>query len=418
MRVAMSRTLGVGSNLQNSNPVYQARTITSFRADQYPRGVGNPYRDGVTFAKHYPWHDNVPLRYRPIIRLGMSIASFKLLWPNHFLNRSGHEGAYLPREEFIKRVGAKPFPFVSLDKKTALQGYWIPASPGQPSDKTVMLLHGYTALPQQFTEIIEYFQKKGYNVMTFDFRGHGKSAVTPTSIGGEKEALDFGAAFIEALKRHDKVKGDGRGIFVLGGYSMGGATIMQAHQGLQDFSDLMATMVDRVDAIMLDSPYATFNLAQHKKTQEIKGLFNFERWKRIVDYCAKSFGEDRSQRYLCTTCPMDRFSPLTSYQDSPLNHKPTLHLHGLYDEMFPHARHAGPIRELLQSVVPEGLLTMVDLEAMHSNAWNLPGRPEYRRTLRDENKYLSALGGFIQQVEQLARQQQQGNPSAGEAAVA
>ncbi|ASJ10082.1 alpha/beta hydrolase [Thermococcus sp. P6] len=81
-----------------------------------------------------------------------------------------------------------------------LRGWWI----DRGSEGTVIPLHGYTR--SRWDEVymkdtVEFLLKKGYNVLTFDFRGHGESEGTYTTVG-DRELMDVEAALRWLTERH------------------------------------------------------------------------------------------------------------------------------------------------------------------------------------------------------------------------
>lgn len=97
-----------------------------------------------------------------------------------------------------------------------LQGWWI----DNESSLTVIVLHGYTASRWNdvyMQPMLKALSKAGYNVLTFDFRAHGKSEGERTSIGN-LEVRDLQAA-VSWLKQKQKKRAKKIGVI---GYSMGG----------------------------------------------------------------------------------------------------------------------------------------------------------------------------------------------------
>lgn len=113
--------------------------------------------------------------------------------------------------------------------------FWAQPQPAA----TVIICHGYRTPRARMRPVALLEYAHGFNVLTFDFRGHGESAAAATS-GGAAEvhdlraAVDLAAAQPETLPRR----------IVLHGFSMGAATAL-----------LLAPHPD-VAAIVADSPYA------------------------------------------------------------------------------------------------------------------------------------------------------------------
>ncbi len=108
-----------------------------------------------------------------------------------------------------------------------LEGWWI----DRGSESTVVLLHGYTVSRWAFyvRRMMEYLSGEGYNILTFDFRAHGRSEGRYTTFGN-REILDLKAA-LDWL-RSEAGRG---GKVALVGYSMGGVVTVRAlAEGLAD----------------------------------------------------------------------------------------------------------------------------------------------------------------------------------------
>jgi len=121
-----------------------------------------------------------------------------------------------------------------------LAAWYVPtahssATTGTP---TILLAHGLLDRKSVMLHMVPWFYKAGYNVMLFDFRGHGESEKRPTTIGRE-EVLDVQAAL-------DWLQAEGAGDRVGGlGMSMGAAALVNA-----------AAQDKRLDALVLDSLFA------------------------------------------------------------------------------------------------------------------------------------------------------------------
>ena len=107
-----------------------------------------------------------------------------------------------------------------------LEGWWV----DRGSDRTVVLLHGYTVSRWAFyiRRMMEYLSGEDYNILTFDFRAHGRSGGRFTTFGN-RELLDLKAAL-------DWLRSEvGEGKVALVGYSMGGVVAVRAlAEGMAD----------------------------------------------------------------------------------------------------------------------------------------------------------------------------------------
>lgn len=117
-----------------------------------------------------------------------------------------------------------------------LSAWYVPANKaGAPS---ILLHHGLLGSKWGMLSLVPWLHDAGYNVMTLDFRGHGRSDKRPTTIGPE-EMLDVQAAL-------DWLEAEGVGDRVAGlGMSLGAAALVNT--AVQD---------DRLDALVLDSLFA------------------------------------------------------------------------------------------------------------------------------------------------------------------
>jgi alpha-beta hydrolase superfamily lysophospholipase len=117
-----------------------------------------------------------------------------------------------------------------------LSAWYVPAA--EEGAPTVLLAHGLLASKWGMMQYMPWLHEAGYNVMFFDFRGHGGSDQRPTTIGPD-EVLDVQAAL-------DWLEAEGAGEQVAGlGLSLGAAALVNT--AIQD---------ERLDALILDSLFA------------------------------------------------------------------------------------------------------------------------------------------------------------------
>ena len=112
-----------------------------------------------------------------------------------------------PKQHELSYVNAA---FVS-DDGVALAGWWIDAvrlprgtDPELAEDwgkRTVVLCHGVGSSKERQLDLAQYLAGRGYNVLVFDFRGHGQSAGNFISYG-VRERLDVMAAIAWAKTQH------------------------------------------------------------------------------------------------------------------------------------------------------------------------------------------------------------------------
>ncbi|MFV0380888.1 MAG: alpha/beta hydrolase [Breznakia sp.] len=89
----------------------------------------------------------------------------------------------------------------------------------QKSDTYVIVVHGYAGEASEMSVSAKHFYEMGYNVLTPDLRGHGKSEGDYIGMGWD-DRLDI-VSWIDDLLKEDKEYN-----IILYGVSMGGATVM------------------------------------------------------------------------------------------------------------------------------------------------------------------------------------------------
>lgn len=134
---------------------------------------------------------------------------------------------------------------LATDDGVPLVGWWVPA---EEARGTVVFLHGYGASKAQSLAVLPFLHRAGYHVLTFDFRAHGESGGTYTTVGLE-EARDVRAA-VEWLRGRPEAATDRVALF---GWSMGGAAALIAAPDLPE-----------VEAVITDSTFARLdNVVSH-----------------------------------------------------------------------------------------------------------------------------------------------------------
>jgi pimeloyl-ACP methyl ester carboxylesterase len=136
-----------------------------------------------------------------IILLGSFILSFYFTHRYYLKNPSSPSDVGLTYEDVI---------FKSTDGLT-LGGWWIPA---RGSDNVVIQLHGHAGSMDPDIQYLPTLHQHGYNVLMFDFRGHGRSQGSTVTIGYLERQDVLGAI--------DFVKQKGFKKIALLGFSMGG----------------------------------------------------------------------------------------------------------------------------------------------------------------------------------------------------
>lgn len=101
-----------------------------------------------------------------------------------------------------------------------LHGWWLPAASGVAKG-TVLHLHGNAANISNHLPLVAWLPAAGFNVLTIDYRGFGRSEGAPTLEG----VVADGRAALDWLRRRPEV--DGERLIILG-QSLGGATAIRA----------------------------------------------------------------------------------------------------------------------------------------------------------------------------------------------
>ena len=109
------------------------------------------------------------------------------------------------------------------DDGLALAGWLIAAQGSRRPSPGIIICHGQGANRSDFTELAVYLSRRGYVVLTFDFRAHGESEGRRSSLGYH-EQKDIAAAhrFLVSRKEVDRAR---IGLF---GFSLGGAAAILA----------------------------------------------------------------------------------------------------------------------------------------------------------------------------------------------
>lgn len=122
-----------------------------------------------------------------------------------------------------------------------LKGYFLEAE--EPTDKTVVLAHGYLGHAGDMGLYGQYYYEElGYNVFTADLRGHGESGGDYIGFGWH-DRLDYTDWIDQVIEKEGP-----ESQIVLHGVSMGAAAVLMASG---------EALPDNVQAIVADSPYTS-----------------------------------------------------------------------------------------------------------------------------------------------------------------
>ena len=176
---------------------------------------------------------------------GFMITSALVVLAHHFIEEFTRSHVVLDEDEFTfdmpEEETEPPAPCRRLlsiqtcDGKLLQGEFWAQSHPA-PS---IILCHGYRVPRHHLHPVAALEYRCGYNVLLFDFRGHGQSARAVTS-GGIAEVRDLEAALTAARQQPEVLPGK----VILHGFSMGASVALL----LPPNSD--------VAAIIADSPYA------------------------------------------------------------------------------------------------------------------------------------------------------------------
>lgn len=126
-----------------------------------------------------------------------------------------------------------------------LHGWWMPAQ-AQPALGTVLHLHGNAANISSHLPLVAWLPGAGFNLLSFDYRGYGRSDGSPSLDG----IVQDGLAALAWLRRQPGV--DARKLVVLG-QSLGGATAVR----------VVGADPDSVKLLVLDCAFASYRRIAH-----------------------------------------------------------------------------------------------------------------------------------------------------------
>ena len=133
---------------------------------------------------------------------------------------------------------------------------------GRPDKAAVVVGHGVGDSLESFTDFARHLNARGHTVLLLDFRGHGGSEGSQTTLGG-REREDVRAA-AQSLRDSGLAKSG----LVFFGFSMGAVAVLRAAVDQPD-----------VKAVVVEAPYDTYrdNVAHHAWL-----LYKLPRWVPII----------------------------------------------------------------------------------------------------------------------------------------
>lgn len=173
------------------------------------------------------------------------IATSLIMFANHLVNEFSRPHVLTDMEEFDLPVAhnvpvppralQRPLAFRASDGTLLCGEFWA-----QPHlAPTIVICHGYRSSRVQLRPAAALEYKSGFNVLLFDFRGHGESDSVTTS-GGNAEVRDLEAAIAAARKQPETLPNK----IIIHGFSMGASIA------------LLTPPQSDVTAIIADSPFA------------------------------------------------------------------------------------------------------------------------------------------------------------------
>ncbi len=236
----------------------------------------------------------------------------------------------------------KPYRKVSFKSTDglALHGLWLPGD--NSSKRTVVMGHCYLGDHRMMLGLSQALRREGFNILVFDFRGHGRSAFKPTTMGYHESHDAAGA--IRFLSENSPYARQSEELFYLG-HSMGSAAWMLAPASLSGKPQDLHRMRQRVRAVVLDSPYAEFMpMLQHfinmksiyPGNEAMRKLTRFVQESPFVQEILREavtrFEKEAPRRWNLGIA-LNQMNPVETYCRDELAGKPTLILHGDRDNV-------------------------------------------------------------------------------------
>ena len=177
--------------------------------------------------------------------LGVAATSSLIVLAHHFIEEFSRPHSPLD-DEYIPWTLPDPEPeppashrrsllFHTTDGTLLSGDFWAQSQPSP----TIVICHGYRINRTHMRPVAALEYKYGYNVLLFDFRGHGESESVATS-GGNDEIRDLEAALHVVRQQPETLPGK----IIIHGFSMGASVA------------LLTDPQPDVAAIIVDSPYA------------------------------------------------------------------------------------------------------------------------------------------------------------------
>ena len=270
--------------------------------------------------------------------VGLAATSGLLMLANHFVEQLSSPHGQAETEFNTWRLPeSEPEPplsqqralfFHTADGKLLCGEFWAQPHPAP----TVVICHGYRVSRVCLRPVAALEYKFGYNILLFDFRGHGESDSVTTS-GGNAEVRDLEAALTVASQQPETLPGS----IIIHGFSMGAAIA------------LLTPPRPEVVAIIADSAYARLD-------QVLRRVVHWEltrgssAWSPVLRRLRRTFpalawATVAASRivfrlrfgHALIACPSTSFKrwQVRSKRTPQRRHPPILLIHGLKDDAVP-----------------------------------------------------------------------------------
>jgi len=224
--------------------------------------------------------------------------------PETSADKQKYADAYYAYVDWFKHVNKEKWYLHEHDPQNRMVAEYIPAE--TPSDKTVIISHGYKGNGETMANFAQMYHRLGFNVLLPDDRGHGESAGRYISFGW-LDRLDYLQWIQQVIDRSNAdVK------ILMFGVSMGGATMeMLAGESLPP----------QVKAIIADCGYSSI---EAELTYLLKRQFHLPKYP--IEPLVSTISKRRLGYYL---------GDVTATEQLKKNKRPILFIHGEKDVYVP-----------------------------------------------------------------------------------
>jgi alpha-beta hydrolase superfamily lysophospholipase len=271
----------------------------------------------------------------------------------------------------------RPVTFRTVDGKVLRGDFWAQPQPAP----TMIICHGYRVSRETLRPVAALEYTRGFNVLLFDFRGHGESESVNTS-AGNAEVRDLEAALDVAVLQEETLPGK----IIIHGFSMGAAVA------------LLMRPRPEIAAIIADSPYARldeviqrvvqFELAQRARSWKtpfsyLSSAFPALSWMVVAACQAIFFARFRHRLIASPAATLRRWSAYwRKAPDVCCPYPPILLIHSQSDPAIPFAHACRLVQQARAQQIP--LETYFVTDAGHCGAYGF-----------DPEGYIQALRRFL-----------------------